>query len=104
MNAGTQARPMPGDSNRVDVFKKALDWNRADEARAKGLYPYFIPIEGSEGTEAPHIHINILAGTVSSYYCVLILRTPTDPRLQGSTMSLCQVYILIKKPQPHVPT
>lgn len=51
MNTGTQPRPQPDDLRRTDVFKKAFEWNRADEARAKGLYPYFIPIEGSEGTE-----------------------------------------------------
>lgn len=51
MNAGTQPSPMPGESSRADVFKKALDYTRAAEARAQGWYPYFIPIQGSEGTE-----------------------------------------------------
>ncbi len=51
MSAGTQPSPMPGQSRRVDVFKKALDFTRAAEAREGGWYPYFIPIEGSEGTE-----------------------------------------------------
>jgi 8-amino-7-oxononanoate synthase len=35
----------------VDLFQKCFDYTRAREARASGLYPYFIPIEGSEGTE-----------------------------------------------------
>ncbi len=37
-------------TGRADVFRKCYDFKRADEVRAAGLYPYFIPIEGSEGT------------------------------------------------------
>lgn len=48
--------PRPGASagtasGYADVFRKALTWTRADEARASGFYPYFFPIAGSEGTE-----------------------------------------------------
>lgn len=32
------------------LFQKCYDFTRADDAKASGLYPYFIPIEGSEGT------------------------------------------------------
>jgi len=35
----------------ADVFKKALTFTKAEEARQSGFYPYFIPIDGSEGTE-----------------------------------------------------
>ena len=34
-----------------DVFAKAYDYHRPEEVRALGLYPYFVPIEGSEATE-----------------------------------------------------
>ncbi len=34
----------------ADVFQKCYSFTRAEEAKAAGLYPYFIPIEGSEGT------------------------------------------------------
>ncbi len=37
-------------TNQADVFQKAYSYTRADEVRAAGLFPYFIPIEGSEGT------------------------------------------------------
>jgi 8-amino-7-oxononanoate synthase len=33
----------------VDLFQKCYAYTRADEVIASGLYPYFIPIEGSEG-------------------------------------------------------
>jgi 8-amino-7-oxononanoate synthase len=41
----------PGTSPpRRDLFDKCHKYTRADEAKAAGLYPYFIPIGGSEGT------------------------------------------------------
>lgn len=33
----------------MDLFDKCYAFTRADETRAKGYYPYFHPIEGSEG-------------------------------------------------------
>ncbi len=45
MTTGAQA-----DTDRVDVFSKCYTYTRVDEMKAAGLYPYFIPIEGSEGT------------------------------------------------------
>ncbi|HOV98473.1 MAG TPA: pyridoxal phosphate-dependent aminotransferase family protein [Bacteroidota bacterium] len=33
----------------MDLFQKCYEFNRADEIRAKGYYPYFHAIEGSEG-------------------------------------------------------
>ena len=35
---------------RRDLFDKCFLDTRADDLAAKGLYPFFIPIEGSEGT------------------------------------------------------
>jgi 8-amino-7-oxononanoate synthase len=34
----------------IDLFQKCYAYTRADDVKATGLYPYFIPIEGSEGT------------------------------------------------------
>ena len=36
----------------TDIFEKARSYTQAREAMAAGLYPYFLPLEGSEGTEA----------------------------------------------------
>ena len=33
----------------MDIFKKCLDFTRADEVKAMGIYPYFRPIEANEG-------------------------------------------------------
>lgn len=33
----------------MDIFQKCFDFTRADEVKAKGVYPYFRPIEENEG-------------------------------------------------------
>jgi len=35
----------------MDIFEKCVNYTRATEARAKGYYPYFTPLEDTEGTE-----------------------------------------------------
>jgi 8-amino-7-oxononanoate synthase len=35
----------------MDIFDKCYKFTRAAEARAQGFYPYFIPLEDTEGTE-----------------------------------------------------
>ena len=35
----------------MDIFTKCREYTRAKEAQAAGLYPYFIPLTDSEGTE-----------------------------------------------------
>lgn len=35
----------------MDIFEKCDGFRRAKELQALGIYPYFIPLEGSEGTE-----------------------------------------------------
>jgi 8-amino-7-oxononanoate synthase len=42
-----------GESNKVatqDIFSKAFSFTRADEVKALGLYPYFKPLEATDGT------------------------------------------------------
>lgn len=36
----------------MDIFEKCSAFTAAREAMAAGLYPYFIPMNESEGTEA----------------------------------------------------
>lgn len=35
----------------MDIFKKCLEYTQAADVRAAGLYPYFIPLADTEGTE-----------------------------------------------------
>src|SRR4030042_1047502 len=36
----------------MDIFEKCGQFTDAKDAQASGFYPYFIPMEGNEGTEA----------------------------------------------------
>lgn len=38
-------------ADRIDVFQKCHDYDRADQVRASGLYPYFVPLGGHVGAE-----------------------------------------------------
>ena len=35
----------------MDLFKKCFDYTQADDVRAKGIYPYFHPLESKQDTE-----------------------------------------------------
>ena len=35
----------------MDLFEKCHKWTRADDVKAAGLYPYFVPLDDTEGTE-----------------------------------------------------
>ncbi len=35
----------------MDIFKKCFEWDEDKKAMEKGLYPFFQPLEGTEGTE-----------------------------------------------------
>jgi 8-amino-7-oxononanoate synthase len=35
---------------RSDIFEKAFGFTKADEVKAMGLYPYFKPLEATDGT------------------------------------------------------
>lgn len=35
----------------MDIFKKCFEWEEAKDAIRRGVYPYFRPLEGTEGTE-----------------------------------------------------
>lgn len=42
-----------GDTNKMaknDIFTKAVNFTKADEVKAAGLYPYFKPLEATDGT------------------------------------------------------
>lgn len=63
----------------MDLFQKCLEFTRADEVKASGLYPYFRPIEENDG---PVVQIEgrkvIMAG--SNNY----LGLTADPRVKAS--------------------
>lgn len=71
----------------MDVFQKCLEFTRADEVKAAGLYPYFRPIEENEG---PVVRIEgrdvIMAG--SNNY----LGLTADPRVREAAIKAIEKY------------
>jgi 8-amino-7-oxononanoate synthase len=65
----------------MDIFEKCSNYTAAKEAMASGLYPYFIPMTESEGTEAVFLgHRLIMCG--SNNY----LGLTTDPRVRQAAI------------------
>jgi 7-keto-8-aminopelargonate synthetase-like enzyme len=50
-NEAEVSEPSDDSSPHADLFERCHKFTRARETQAAGLYPYFIPISGSEGTE-----------------------------------------------------
>ena len=71
----------------MDIFAKSLEFTAAKEAMKTGLYPYFIPMTESEGTEAVfHNHRLIMCG--SNNY----LGLTTDPRVRQAAIEAIQRF------------
>lgn len=71
----------------VDLFDRCRRYTRAKEAQAAGLYPYFIPISGSEGTEVIiDGHRKIMLG--SNNY----LGLTHDPRVLAKAEEAARLY------------
>jgi 8-amino-7-oxononanoate synthase len=71
----------------MDIFAKSLEFTAAREAMEAGLYPYFIPMTESEGTEAVfHNHRLIMCG--SNNY----LGLTTDPRVRQAAIEAIQRF------------
>lgn len=71
----------------MDIFEKCGNFTTAKEAMASGLYPYFIPMTESEGTEAVFRgHRLIMCG--SNNY----LGLTTDPRVRQAAIDAIQRF------------
>ncbi len=70
-----------------DLFEKCAKFGRVAEAKAAGLYPYFLPISGSEGTEVTiDGHRKIMLG--SNNY----LGLTHDPRVIAKAVEATNEY------------
>jgi 8-amino-7-oxononanoate synthase len=63
----------------MDVFEKCRQYNTAREMQRAGLYPYFLPLEDSEGTEVTIDGRAILMIGSNNY-----LGLTTDPRVRNA--------------------
>jgi len=61
----------------VDLFQKCLEFTRADEVKASGMYPYFRPIEENDGPEVRIEGRNVIMAGSNNY-----LGLTADPRVK----------------------
>jgi 8-amino-7-oxononanoate synthase len=71
----------------MDIFEKAFTYTTARELMAAGLYPYFLPLEDTEGTEVVIGGRNILMIGSNNY-----LGLTTDPRVRKATIDAVERY------------
>jgi 8-amino-7-oxononanoate synthase len=65
----------------MDIFQKCRDYTDAREAQAAGLYPYFLPLEDTEGTEVTIDGRRVLMIGSNNY-----LGLTTDPRVRQASI------------------
>lgn len=78
---------MPGPEAHVDIFAKSTEFTAAREAMAGGYYPYFIPLDHTEGTEVI-IDGRRLVMIGSNNY----LGLTTDPRVRQAAIDAVAKY------------
>lgn len=71
----------------MDIFDKAYSWTDADEVRERGLYPWFLPLEDTEGTEVVVDGRKILMIGSNNY-----LGLTTDPRVRQAAIDAVKRY------------
>jgi 7-keto-8-aminopelargonate synthetase-like enzyme len=71
----------------MDIFHKAYNWNEADLVRELGLYPWFLPLEDTEGTEVVVEGRKILMIGSNNY-----LGLTTDPRVREAAIEAVKRY------------
>ncbi|GMR10061.1 MAG: pyridoxal phosphate-dependent aminotransferase family protein [Anaerolineae bacterium] len=71
----------------MDIFDKAYNWTEADLVREMGLYPYFLPLQDTEGTEVVVGGRKILMIGSNNY-----LGLTTDPRVRNATIEAVKRY------------
>jgi 8-amino-7-oxononanoate synthase len=71
----------------MDIFKKCSEFTYAREVMAMGFYPYFIPMEGHEGTEVVHQGRRVIMCGSNNY-----LGLTTHPRVRQAAIDAVSKY------------
>jgi 8-amino-7-oxononanoate synthase len=71
----------------MDLFEKCEQFTAAREAQARGLYPYFLPLEDSEGTEVVVGGRRILMIGSNNY-----LGLTTHPKVRAAALAAIERY------------
>jgi 8-amino-7-oxononanoate synthase len=71
----------------MDIFEKCYSWNDDKAAKAGGYYPFFIPLDGTEGTEVYMYGRKVLMLGSNNY-----LGLTTDPRVRTAAKNAIDEY------------
>ncbi|MGI6368524.1 MAG: aminotransferase class I/II-fold pyridoxal phosphate-dependent enzyme [Anaerolineae bacterium] len=71
----------------MDLFDKCVNYTRANEARERGNYPYFIPLQDTEGTEVVVNGKRMIMIGSNNY-----LGLTTDPRVREAALDAIKRY------------
>ncbi|MFO7697100.1 MAG: pyridoxal phosphate-dependent aminotransferase family protein [Anaerolineae bacterium] len=71
----------------MDLFEKCTAFTRADDARRAGFYPYFIPLQDTEGTEVVVDGKRMIMIGSNNY-----LGLTTDPRVREAAIDAIKRY------------
>ncbi|HLY26271.1 MAG TPA: aminotransferase class I/II-fold pyridoxal phosphate-dependent enzyme [Aggregatilineales bacterium] len=71
----------------MDIFEKIKSFTRAKEAMEAGIYPYFLPLQNSEGTKAMFQGHEVIMIGSNNY-----LGLTTNPKVREAAMEAIRVY------------
>lgn len=71
----------------MDLFEKAYNWKEAEQMKQLGLYPYFLPLQDTEGTEVVIDGRRVLMIGSNNY-----LGLTTDPRVRQAAIEAVNRY------------
>jgi len=71
----------------MDVFKKCFDYDLDKQAIEKGIYPYFQPLDGTEGTEVTVNGRHVLMIGSNNY-----LGLTTHPKVRAAAIKALETY------------
>jgi 8-amino-7-oxononanoate synthase len=75
------------DTSYKNIFKKAYDFTKADEIKAQGLYPYFKPLQATDGTTVQIEGREVIMAGSNNY-----LGLTNDPRVIKAAQDVIGTY------------
>ena len=75
------------DLKKNDIFAKAYEFTQADEVKAEGLYPYFKPLQATDGTTVKIEGREVIMAGSNNY-----LGLTNDPRVIKAAQDVISVY------------
>lgn len=75
------------DLKKNDIFAKAYEFTKADEVKAEGLYPYFKPLQATDGTTVKIEGREVIMAGSNNY-----LGLTNDPRVIKAAQDVISVY------------